>query len=214
MNALPVIVSCEYRWRTRARTVASLVRHDVRPMLIRTHCRPARPIILRHAAKVAMNAALDRGQDLLFIEDDVIADDTLPTALALAATVEHPTVLCVLPDECQPPDIMRRIELGEPVPQTIRRLPGVDSFWGSQMVYVPRAAMPFLLSSPHLNHPGQHRLAFDTAIRNAYREVRLPIFGVFPNPVQHLNEPSARKVTRQEAPRRTRVSPTFGHRQA
>lgn len=213
MNPYPVIVSCEYRWRTRARTVASLVRHGLRPDLIRTRCQPARPIILRKAAIVAMNRALDLGRDLLFIEDDVVADDHLPAALELAATVEHPTVLCVLPPECQPPDIMRAISANEPVPLQVRELPGVEVFWGSQMVYVPRAAMPFLLSSPFVRHPG-HRLAFDTAIRNAYREVASPLYGVFPNPVQHLNEPSARKVTRQEAPRAVRVSPTYGWRQA
>lgn len=213
MTFLPVIVSCEYRWRTRARTVADLARHGIRPALIRTRCTPARPIILRKAATAAMNKALDLGVDLLFIEDDVVTDEHLHAALELAATVEHPTALCVLPPECQPPDLLRRMDAGEPIPLHLRELPNVQLFWGSQTVYVPRAAMPFLLSSPHLNHPGS-RLAFDTAIRNAYGEARLPLFGVFPNPVQHLNEPSARKVTTNEAPRDTRVSPTFGWRHA
>lgn len=166
-------------------------------------------MLLRKAAMKAMAYAAARDADLLWLEDDIRADDRIVDALALCVGADHPVTLFVSDLDHHPQVVRDAMVSGRPMPLQIHEIPAVGSWWGSQAVYIPRRCMRLLASSPYMLG-SYDALAFDTAIRNIYRDHDLPLYGVFPNPVQHMNEPSARKVTRDEPLRRERVSPTYG----
>lgn len=155
-----------------------------------------------------MRAALTAGRDLLWLEDDVTVNAHLPAALDLAQQQEHPVVLCNIEAQCEPEHVSQAVDAGAPMPLHVAHLVNVMQWAGSQAVYIPRVAMPFLLANRHVLTDRPH-VAFDVALRNAYSEAGLPLVSVFPNPVQHMNEPSARKVTRGERLRLVRTSRTF-----
>lgn len=209
MRFMPIMVSCEYRRRARARTVAWLAAYGIEPLLIRTDCQPARPALTRRAGVTAMRTALDHGKDLLWLEDDIHANDRLPDALALAARQEWPSVLCNIPPECQPEEFEAARTSGAPMPMTALPIPNLKTWGGSQAVYFPRATLPPLLASPYVMGDDR-RWAFDTAVRETYIEGGMTLLGIFPNPVQHDNEPNALSVTLGQRSRPKRESPSFG----
>jgi hypothetical protein len=206
-----VMISCRQRRETeRPKTLASLARVGVRPRVFESPCDPPHPRENRRISLEALSSV--RGHDVLFLEDDVDADETLPAWLDLARSQPHPVTFCVVRPAFHPPLIRKALELRVPIPTGLLPIANVGTAWyGTQAIYLPASLVEFIVSHPAFLEQNLHRgeltwTGFDLFLREYLPASEWRLLGAFPNPVEHRDPP---KLVARRLPLSPRKSLTY-----
>lgn len=177
------MVSCQSRRDVRERTLANLALVGVHPLVIESPCSPPSQHENRRVSLEALTAA--DGDDVLFLEDDVLALPTFPAFLAKAEAEGVVAVFCNMNNVWL--DVRTQSELHQQslVRPRLEQAKTTHRWWGTQAVYLPRDVVPLLLAF----EPRRLR-AFDTLASETFTTHQIPMFFALPNPIQHAAPPS------------------------
>lgn len=198
--------SCHFRANVRSHTLDSLARVGIHPVVLENRCEPASRRQSIHYAIRGMQEFPD--EDILLLEDDIIASKTFPTWVRLAAAQPYLVTFCLLRHHMHPPAVRTALRAGQPIPTGFFPVANIDRWWGSQALFVPAR-----LSTIFVQHFERHGLeghegGFDKWVRFRLKELGETAWAAFPNPIQHRDPP--RTVSVGDATTGPRVSPTFG----
>ena len=206
-----VMISCRQRRDTeRPITLASLGAVGIVPRVHESPCDPPHP---RENRRISLQALTDaRGRDVLFLEDDITADHTLPAWIDRARDLQQPVTFCVVRAHMQPDHVTRALRRRRPIPTGLWPL-RMTGWYGTQAVYLPRDLVAWAVDHPAFMQMNMHKgqltwTGFDLFVREHLPSTRWRMHGAFPNPVQHRDAP---KMVPRAKPPPARVSLTYGH---
>ena len=208
-----VMISCRQRRDTeRPLTLESLERVGIRPRVFESPCDPPHPRENRRISLEALTWA--RGHDVLFLEDDVDADETLPAWLELARAQREPVTFCLIRPAWHPPEIRRRLERGAPIEPGLYPVQQVGRSWyGTQAIYLPAGLVDWIVEHPAFMRQNMHRgeltwTGFDLFLREHLPGSRWTLLAALPNPAEHRDPP---KLVPRRTPLSPRRSASYGH---
>lgn len=171
----------------------------------------------RENRRVAFQALADADavDDVLFFEDDVLADHTLPYWVEIARRQPNPVSFCLIRPANHPKRIKRLLKRGLKIPPSLEPVANPELWWGTQAVYLPAAIVEAAITDPTFLKPsvfdGELRwTGWDVWLRDASIRLGLPMHSAFPNPVQHRDPPKL-VIRNGRAPQKPRISLTYGH---
>jgi hypothetical protein len=198
------MISCRQRRDTeRPLTLASLDRVGIRPRVFESPCDPPSPRENRRVSLEALTWA--RGHDVLFFEDDVDADETLPAWLELARAQRQPVTFCLIRPAWHPPQIRRQLDEGRAITPGLYPVQRFASWYGTQAIYLPAGLVDFIVDHPAFMRQNMHRgeptwTGFDLFLREHLKSSGYHLLAALPNPVEHRDPPKL-------VPRRTPLLP-------
>ena len=182
---------------------------DLNPDVILTRGKPSQTL-MRTGSRDALALAVDRGHDLLFLEDDIDVAPTFGRFLHAARELDRIVTFCLLADHHLHPKV-RSVAHNHhntspracpPAFTRVRYLNGTDTrgwWYGTQAILVPHPDARLILERWN-ETPGP----FDKIIRQ-YANATRPLIAACPTPVQHR---SPRSVVHENRGRRQ--SMTYG----
>lgn len=208
------MISCRQRRDTeRALTLRSLAAVGLVPRVHESPCDPPHPRENRRISLEALQAA--RGSDLLFVEDDIDADGTLPAWIDRARALRQPVTFCTVRAHMQPAHVNAALRQRRAIPTGLYPVT-LTGWYGTQAVYLPADLVTWAADHPAFMEMNMHLgqltwTGFDLFLREHLPRTSWRMHGAFPNPVQHRDPP---KMVPRAAPPPPRVSLTYGHRAA
>ncbi len=192
-----VMISCEQRATARALTIPQLERAGYPPQVFISPCNPAGPDENARIAGVALAWAADRGQPVLFTEDDI---DLAPDFGWHAQRAAREDALTYLYLNDSPRRLQahlgrataRAILTRAPMPRGPYRIGTIAALFGTQAVLIPARLLPDIAALAAATNT--HRMPFDGRLHTWARATPSErVLVMLPHPVQHRQDRTGRE---------------------
>lgn len=152
--------------------------------------------------------------DVLFFEDDVIADGALPGWVEAARSQPDPVTFCLIRPANHSQSIKRLLRTNVRIPRQLLPVENILKWYGTQAIYLPKRLVEAIVNDPDFFAPHMFKGKVQWTGADIWLRENIPRLGftlrvAFPNPVQHRDAPKLVQKPGRD-PNKPRVSLTYG----